>query len=164
MTARNDNRAKASAEHPPKRTITDGLNAYQDGIERVFGADSRHTRHIVSKGLTSESNNNLAERLQGTLRERSKVMRGLQDVDSARLILDGWTLHYNYFRPHESLNGRTPAEAAHVTIPFKDWPDVARNPFPTHSLPGKENQFVPRDVPKMRSPVRSQFRVRRMGR
>jgi putative transposase len=173
-------RAKESTTHPPKRIITDGLDAYTDGIERVFGADSLHTRHVLSKGLTSESNNNLMERLNGTIRERTKVMRGLQDPESARLILDGWALHYNYFRPHESLNGRTPAEEAGVEIPFKDWPDVARNPFPTHHLTARgipkaeipeREEIKERELEDIKIPLRRDtltryrpFRVRRMGR
>ena len=71
-------------------------------------------------------NNNLSERLQGTIRQREKVMRGLKSLRSAQLVMDGWALHYNYFRPHESLGDRTPAQAARIDRPFKNWEDVAR--------------------------------------
>ena len=42
-------------------------------------------------------------------------MRGLHTPESARLFIDGWLVHYNFFRPHMSLNDRTPAMAAGVS-------------------------------------------------
>lgn len=38
--------------------------------------------------------------------------------------IDGWLAHYNLFRPHEGLGGKTPAEAAGIEAPFKSWKDV----------------------------------------
>jgi len=35
-------------------------------------------------------------------------MRGLKIPTTA--VLPGYQLYHNYFRPHESLNGKTPAE------------------------------------------------------
>jgi putative transposase len=50
------------------------------------------------------------ERYQGTLKERTKVMRALKTDDTA--ILDGQRIYYNHIRPHQGLNGKTPAEVA----------------------------------------------------
>jgi len=55
-------------------------------------------------------NNNIVERLMGSARERTKVMRGFKDPLSANTILDGWVTYYNFIRPHMSLGGMTPAE------------------------------------------------------
>jgi putative transposase len=41
-------------------------------------------------------------------------MRGLKKVDTP--ILKGYQLYHNYFREHEGLNGRTPAEIAWIRI------------------------------------------------
>ena len=112
------------AQRPPKVIITDRLRSYIDGIERVFGADSKH---VQSQGLRAEVNNNLSERLQGTIRRRVKVMRGMQRRDTAQLVMDGWNIDYNLFRPHEGLRGKTPAEAAKFDVPFTDWESVARH-------------------------------------
>jgi hypothetical protein len=115
------NEAKRRAGKSPKTILTDKLVAYLDGIELVFGAD---TEHIRTKPFTVENNTNLIERFHGTLKDRTKVMRGLKDIKSTRLITEGWLLHYNYTRPHEVLNGRTPAEAAGVKYPYRSWQEV----------------------------------------
>ena len=39
-------------------------------------------------------------------------MRGLKTYDSTKLLLEGWTVYYNCVRPHMSLGGKTPAQAA----------------------------------------------------
>ena len=100
-------KARANSVNPPKRIKTDRLKSYIDAIERVFGAD---VEHVQSEGITAELNNNRSERLQGSFRDREKVLRGLQSVETAQRYLDNWVLNYNLFRPHESLKGKTPAE------------------------------------------------------
>lgn len=50
-------------------------------------------------------------------------MHGLKDVRTARLILDGWLLYYNFMRKHETL-GKTPAEASGIKFPYKNWQEV----------------------------------------
>ena len=44
-------------------------------------------------------------------------MRGLKAYDSTKLLLEGWSVHYNCVRPHMSLGGKTPAQAARMDIP-----------------------------------------------
>lgn len=115
------NAAKHRAGKSPKTIITDKLAAYLDGIEYVFGGAAKHIR---SKPFTIENNTNLIERFHGTLKDRTKIMRGLKDMKSARLITEGWLLHYNYLRPHEALKGKTPAEAAGVKYPYRNWQEI----------------------------------------
>jgi hypothetical protein len=43
-----------------------------------------------------------------------------------RIVTDGWLVHYNFFRPHSALGGKTPAEAADAEAPFKSWADVVK--------------------------------------
>lgn len=65
----------------------------------------------------------MIERWYGTLKDRTKPMRGLEIPETA--ILKGWPIHYNFLRPHESLGGRTPAEASGINLPFEDgWGDM----------------------------------------
>ena len=61
-------------------------------------------------------NNNVIERLHGTIRERNKVMRGLGNNGSAPELLEGFKIYYNFIRPHMGLNGKTPTEAANLSL------------------------------------------------
>jgi transposase InsO family protein len=54
------------------------------------------------------------ERYHGTLKERIKVMRGIKMPDTA--TLDGQRVYYNHIRPHQGLNGKTPAQAAGINL------------------------------------------------
>ncbi|MCX6000209.1 MAG: DDE-type integrase/transposase/recombinase [Chloroflexi bacterium] len=104
-------KAYQRAKRAPKVIITDKLKSYLDGIEMVFGAD---TEHVQSQGFTIEPNTNLIERFHGTLKARTKVMRGMHNTETALLIM-------SFFRPHESLDNKTPGEAAKAKMPHKDW-------------------------------------------
>ena len=114
-------RAAERAGKIPKIVITDKLAAYLDGIELAFGSE---TKHIPAKGLTVQPNTNLIERFHGTLKARTKVMRGMKNKETARIIMDGWLVYYNFFRPHETLLNKTPAEVARATFKYRDWEDV----------------------------------------
>ena len=112
----------------PKVIMTDNLPAYINAVPLTFGNESRHLR---VKKFTAKPNNNLIERMQGTIKSRTKVMRDLKSVDTANTILDGFIIHYNYFRPHETLstssNSVTPAEKANIKFPYVNWEELIRN-------------------------------------
>ena len=116
-------RAERRAQKAPRVVITDKLAAYLGGIEEAFGAD---TFHIQSKGFTVQPNTNLIERFHGTIKDRTKVMRALANRRSAKLVMDGWLCHYNFFRPHSALGNKTPGRAAGAKVPFNSWQDVVR--------------------------------------
>ena len=116
-------KAQANAANLPKTIKTDRLKSYIDAIERIYGGA---VRHVQSDGITALINNNLSERLQGSFRQRTKVMRGPQSLETGQHFLDGWVINYNLFRPHESLGGRTPAQLAQVNAPFREWSDFAK--------------------------------------
>ena len=107
----------------PSAVITDKLRAYLDGIEIVFGG---YTEHIQSSPFADTDDTNEIERFQGTIKDRTKVIRGFKTFETALIILDGFLVHYNFFRPHISLKGKTPAEVAGVNIPFKTWTEFVR--------------------------------------
>jgi putative transposase len=116
-------KAADRAGKTPRVVITDKLAAYLDGIELAFGAD---TKHLPAKRLTTSPGTQLIERFHQTLKARTEVMKGLKTRKSARLILDGWLVFYNFLRPHEALRGKTPAEKAGVKFPFRNWVDIVR--------------------------------------
>ena len=115
--------ASERAGKVPKKVITDSLRAYLDGIELVFGSE---TKHIQSSPFSEVDSTNIVERFQATIKERTKVLWGFKTVPTARLILDGFTIHYNFFRPHMALNNKTPAETAKIKSPVKNWIELVR--------------------------------------
>jgi putative transposase len=123
-------KAKDRANKTPKKVLTDGWKGYLDGIELVFGADAKH---IVTDPFDKDDtgyNSELIERWHGTLKDRTKSLRGLKSIETADKFLDGFLAWYNYMRPHESLNGKTPAEKAKVQYTVKSWVDVVRTAEP----------------------------------
>lgn len=117
-------KARKQAGKAPRWILSDGMVAYPDGIERVFGADAKH---VQAKGITHEINTNLIERFHGTLKDRVKVLRGFKTTDTASLLLEGFLVHYNFFRPHMTLNDRTPADVAGIRLPYKTWTQYIRH-------------------------------------
>ncbi len=117
-------KAKANSATEPKTITSDGMNSNPDAIKTVFP----NTEHIIAAGLREESNNNRSERLQGSIKDRTKVMRGLETMTTAQEYVDGWTFHYNFMRGHEGVRGRTPAQAAGVAgrVPWSSWEDIVR--------------------------------------
>ncbi len=106
----------------PKTVTTDGLGSY--GMAIALTLPPPYTRHIVSEGIYEEVNNNRSERLQGTFRDRTKTMRGLQGQRSGQRYLDGFVIDYNLFRDHEAHDGETPANAAKVDPKLDEWTDL----------------------------------------
>lgn len=121
-------KALERAGRSPRVIYTDKLAVYLDGIELTFGAD---TAHRQGGPFNIEKNTNLIERFHGTLKARTKVMRGMHNPRTAMLIMDGWLINYNFFRPHESLKDRTPAQVAQADYPFKSWKGVVMANVPT---------------------------------
>ena len=66
------------------------------------------------------------ERFNGEVRDRKKTMRGLKMTDTP--ILSGYQIFHNYVRPHEGLNGKTPAEACGIKIEGENkWKTLIQN-------------------------------------
>ncbi len=101
----------------PDFIVTDKLPAYKQAITSEFYSRyNPRTQHVKLKNFKEGTNNNTIERLHGTIKERTKVMRGMDTDESARLFLEGQRIHYNYLRPHQGLKGKTPAEKAGIEL------------------------------------------------
>ncbi len=112
----------------PKTVITDGLPAYQKAVTKEFWTMKKETRtkHIRHIHLAGDMNNNKMERLNGEIRDREKVMRGLKKRDTP--VLKGYQIFHNYIRPHEGLDGKTPAEACGIEVEGKNkWVTLIQN-------------------------------------
>ena len=131
-------KALEAAANPPEYVRTDGLGSYPPALQTVLP----EAEHRVSEGLDAELHNNLSERLQGTIRERDKVLRGLHSRESGQSFLDGWTVDYNLIRPHMALGDKTPIEAAGLKPPFRNWLDVVRKVEPINKSIRPDWQLV----------------------
>jgi putative transposase len=103
----------------PRAVFVDGSHVYKSAFNKVFYTMRKDTRvELVQRvGIRARETNNIVERLHCTLKDRTRVMRGLKSYDSTKLLLEGWSVHYNCVRPHQSLGGKTPAQAARMNIP-----------------------------------------------
>lgn len=73
-------------------------------------------KHVRAEGIRARANNNRLERLHNTVRERNKTMRGLQNDDTTTAFNNGFKAYYNHIRPHQALDGKTPAQAAGIDL------------------------------------------------
>jgi len=119
---------KEIAGKKPLTLITDGLHAYHQAYNREFYShrkpQTKHVRHVTwKKGI---EDNRKMERFNGEIRDREKVMRSLKREDTP--ILTGYQIFHNYVRPHEGLNGRTPAQACGIEVRGKNkWLTLIQN-------------------------------------
>lgn len=114
----------------PLAVVTDGLRAYQHAIpSQFYTMKAPRTQHVRVPNIRDRSNNNMVERLHGTIRQRNKVQRGLDEESTAQMMMDGMRIYYNFIRPHSALNGRTPSEMANVSryISSNKWLEMIRN-------------------------------------
>ena len=108
----------------PRAFITDGLPAYASASKKVFGRNTYHSANVHIRG---QMNNNKMERLNGEIRDREKVFRGLKRKDTS--IIEGMRLWYNFSKEHGGLGGDvTPSEAALIKVDGDNkWKTIIQN-------------------------------------
>ncbi len=100
----------------PKAIIHDGLPSYEKAFQKeYFTLKNPRVKNIRSISVRNEGLNSVMERLNGTVRDREKVMRGMQTKETGQKIIEAMRIHYNYLREHSTL-GKTPAEASGIKI------------------------------------------------
>ena len=111
----------------PNTLISDGAPNFNDAFKKEFYTNTNpKTRHIKHIRLQGDHNNNKMERFNGEVRDREKVMRGLKKADTP--ILTGYQIYHNCMRPHEGLDGRTPAEVCGIQIEGENkWVTLIQN-------------------------------------
>ncbi len=116
-----------SAKRKPNVLYVDGSNQYDQAFNTVFWSRYKVARPELVKrvGIRSRETNNIVERLHETVKERTRPMRGFKNEDSARIILEGYVVNYNFARPHMALKGKTPAEQAGIAL--KGWKALVEN-------------------------------------
>ena len=78
--------AKMKMKNKPEVIITDGLHAYNKAYKKVFYTRKKpRVKHISLIHFFDKVNNNVIERLFGSVRERTKVMRRFGSPDMKKL-------------------------------------------------------------------------------
>ncbi len=90
--------------HPPVEVLFDRI-CRQNGIEHLLTAPR------------SPTTTGKIERFHRTLRAEFDTHRVFPTLRAAQQALDEWVEHYNTERPHQSLDGATPAERFHRADP-----------------------------------------------
>ena len=116
---------KEIADKKPLTLITDQLHAHHQAYKREFYTlKGPRTRHL--KWEKDAQDNRKMERFNGEIRDREKVMRGLKKPETP--IIPGYQIYHNYVRPHEALDGKTPADACGIEVQGKNkWLTLIQN-------------------------------------
>ncbi len=100
-----------------KVITTDGLQGYPRVLRKAFGVNNKFkinpkVQHNIV--IASERGfNHKIERLHNTIRDRTKIMRGFHgSLESAKAIMKGMEIYYNFVRKHQGIEGKTPSEEA----------------------------------------------------
>lgn len=104
------NRIKERTDTQIKVMTTDGWNAYENPIKKVFGYNNKLKKFNVfhNKVVVSEEQGNFnhpIERLHNSIRARTKTMRGFHgSIKSANAIMKGYEIYYNFITKHQAIN------------------------------------------------------------
>jgi len=120
-------RAIKKAGKFPKVIVTDKLASY---LDVDYGKDVEHRQGSPFRFKISGESTSQIERFHGTIKDRTKVMRAFRDLETLYQFMNGYLVYYNYFKPNEALNGKTPAEVAKVDYQIKNWKDLCQLPVP----------------------------------
>jgi putative transposase len=118
---------KMIAGKKPLALISDKARNFHDAyVKEFYTVANPKTRHINEITLDGQRHNNKMERMNGELRDREKVIRGIKKTDSP--ILKGLQIYHNYVRPHLALAEKTPAEVAGIKVEGLDkWLTLIQN-------------------------------------
>ncbi len=101
----------------PKAIVHDGLPSYEEAYQKeLFSHIQPRIQNIRSIGSNEKGLNPKIERLNGTVRDRETVMRGLDTPEAAQELMDAMRTHYNFIRRNQAIGGQTPAEAAGINL------------------------------------------------
>ena len=119
--------AQTKAGKKPKVLISDGaFNFGEASVKEWYSQREGKVEHIRDIRLDGTVHNNKMERLNGEVRDREKIMRGIKKSDTP--ILKGYQIFHNFVRPHEGLNGATPAERAGIQVEGENkWLTIIQN-------------------------------------
>ena len=82
--------------------------------------------HIHDIRFDGKVHNDKIERMNGEIRDREKIVRGVKKSESP--LIKGLQIYHNYVRPHMALDGRTPASVAGIEVMGENrWRTIIEN-------------------------------------
>ena len=114
-------KSKSATGEQVKIITTDGLQGYPRVLKKTFSlqspyhASSRTKSKIIHNVVIASERgfNHKIERLHNTIRDRTKIMRCFHgSLESAKAIMKGMEIYYNFVRKHKGINNKTPSEEA----------------------------------------------------
>jgi transposase-like protein len=116
-------KALKTSKEQPMEIVTDGLESYSNAIKKELGTDPEKPVIHLQGSLTKALNNKM-ERMNGTIKSRTKSMAGMYDEGTTMRFADGFSIYYNYMRPHIALHHMTPAMMLGITNEQLTWLDM----------------------------------------
>ena len=114
-----------------KMVTTDGFPAYTNVVKKVFGYNNHlhkfNVKHNQVNARQGQGFNHKIERLHNSIRERTKVFREFKRLESAKALMKGYEIFYNFIRVHQAI-GKCPYELA-TDLKFKEknkWLELIR--------------------------------------
>ena len=128
--------AREQTDKQPAFLITDGRHPLTSSIHK----EMPETAHVRLVTLTDKrTNNQNIERLNGTVRDRIKPMRGFDNEASADLMTSAFRNYYNFIKPHSSIGGLTPAAKAGIgCLEGNKWMELLTRSFESQPQRTKE--------------------------
>lgn len=119
--------AREKTKRLPAILVTDSHHVYPRAFNKEIKKGPYPQPEHLRASAISKGENMLIERWFGTLKQRTKIMRGMNSHDTAQLQADGFGIYYNCIRNHSSL-GMTPVEKANINLKLGQnrWFDLIR--------------------------------------
>lgn len=98
-------KAKTRAGFNPAILVSDGLQGYKGACSWIFGRKTRHVvAHFEAVGVVHDKklmklSNNRAERMNQYPALRLHAIRGFKRLDRANLLMEFFSIYYNYLMP-----------------------------------------------------------------
>ncbi len=107
--------AKNKTDEQIEIVTTDGLRAYPQVLRKSFGLHKRDGKSKITHKIRiadKDGFNYKIERLHNSVRQLTQNFRGFHgSVESARAIMNGYEVYYNFIRKHQGIN-KCPYELA----------------------------------------------------
>lgn len=114
-------------EHKPRKKrnlitfVSDGFENYKDGAQHYFNRIAKIVFGvpIACKKYKLKHNNNPIEKYNQDIKDQIKTKRHFGSFEGAKEFLDLRHIIKNFVNPHQSLKGKTPAEAAEIRLSLR---------------------------------------------